>query len=461
MSKSLSLRARLTAVILFPLVLVAIIVGAWAYRDAQHNAAERFDLSLLSTALAISRDIAVTGGDALSRETRDLLRDTSGGSVFYHVYAPDGVFVTGYATPPVPPSLQDGVSAQYYDAEYLSGDVRAFRLTQQASVGGLSGIFTFTVWQSTDVRDGFVRTRTTPVFAIIATLIGALVIIVWFGVKRGLAPLMSLEGAIARRSVDDLSPIRRSIPQEVSGIVERFNNLLNELSYSIQAKDAFISDASHQLRNPIAGVIALTDSVANARDLPTTRARVADLRNAVQDVGRLTKSLLTLERLKAGHAENDEELFDAVELLKLVAVRAEAMVDDKAITFEADLPDTPCVIHGDPVMFEQAVLNVLNNAMVHGGPDLSILRLIVTYNSETLRIVVQDNGKGIAPEDFENALGRFSQVGPSPGSGLGLPIAAAVMRNYGGSITLAKGAEDFSVAMEWPLSSAASQAVGR
>lgn len=63
MNKSLSLRTRLTVVILCPLLLVAGLVGTWAYRDAQLRAAERFDLSLLATALAVSRDMAATGGD--------------------------------------------------------------------------------------------------------------------------------------------------------------------------------------------------------------------------------------------------------------------------------------------------------------------------------------------------------------------------------------------------------------
>ena len=77
MNNSMSLRARLTVVILAPLIVIAVLFGGWAYFDAQRNAAERFDRSLLSTALAISRDIAVNGGDALSVESRYLLRDTS------------------------------------------------------------------------------------------------------------------------------------------------------------------------------------------------------------------------------------------------------------------------------------------------------------------------------------------------------------------------------------------------
>ena len=143
MNNTLSLRARLTFVILIPLLIVAAMFGGWAYFDAQSRAAERFDRSLLSTALAITRDIAVTGGDALSEETRDLLRDTSGGAVFYHVYAPDGVFVTGYATPPVPPSTAFTADGQtYFEAIYQGQPVRVLRFTQTMAADGVVGPFT-------------------------------------------------------------------------------------------------------------------------------------------------------------------------------------------------------------------------------------------------------------------------------------------------------------------------------
>ena len=146
--RKLSLRARLTGIILVPLLLTVLAIATWAARDAQQRAADRFDRSLLVTALGISRDTAFTGGDALSRETRDLLADTSGGPVFYHVYAPDGVFVTGYATPPVPSQDMDPSEAfSYFDAIYQGQSVRAVRFSDLMTIDGLSGEFTFTVWQ--------------------------------------------------------------------------------------------------------------------------------------------------------------------------------------------------------------------------------------------------------------------------------------------------------------------------
>ncbi|MEO9862823.1 MAG: sensor histidine kinase [Yoonia sp.] len=452
MNNSLSLRARLTLLILGPLILVAALVGVWAYFDAQNNAGDRFDRSLLSTALAISRDTAVTGGDALSEETRDLIRDTSGGAVFYHVFAPDGVFVTGYATPPVPPNVVPPDATQtYYDAIYRGEPVRALRFSQSTSIDGVTGLFTFTVWQQTAVRDGFVRSRTGPVFLIIASMIGALALFVWFGVARGLAPLTDLESAIARRSASDLSPIKRRIPQEVVGIVGRFNDLVAELSRTFDAKDAFISDAAHQLRNPIAGVMSLADSVANAKTFEDAMVRSEDLRDAARDAGQLANNLLTLERARATPAAAQVQTFDPIAILKPLVASFTATARQMGVTFEAVLTDDQVSLTGDPVMFEQAILNMLNNALVHGGTDLSVVMLRTQRSSGSFDVTVTDNGVGIAAKDFERALGRFSQIGPSAGSGLGLPIAQAVLESVGGKIRLSNTEDGFCVLMTFPL----------
>lgn len=125
----MSLRARLILIILAPLMLISIGLGILTLKDANKRASERFDRSLLSTVLAISRDTALSGGDALSPKTLSLLRDTSGGPVFYHVYAPNGAYVTGYATPPVLPNLMASPeqNQSYYDAVYQRRPVRALR----------------------------------------------------------------------------------------------------------------------------------------------------------------------------------------------------------------------------------------------------------------------------------------------------------------------------------------------
>ena len=87
---------RLTLIILLPLLCIGMAAGLWRLADARQTAADVFDRSLLSTAIAVANDVAISEGDALSPRTSQLLADTSGGRVFYHVFAPDGLIVAGY-----------------------------------------------------------------------------------------------------------------------------------------------------------------------------------------------------------------------------------------------------------------------------------------------------------------------------------------------------------------------------
>lgn len=447
----LSLRIRLTAIILIPLLLIALIIGAWAYRDAQLRAGERFDLSLLSTALAISRDVALNGGDALSEQTRDLLRDTSGGSVFYHVYAPDGVFVTGYATPPVPPAgaIETAEQLTYFDARYQGQTVRVLRFVEGMLVDGLSGRFTFTVWQNTSLRDGFVLGRTQPTFAIIATLMAALGLIVWFGVRLGLRPLFDLQDAISSRSSNDLSPIRRAIPEEVKGIVGTLNALLRELSVTLQAKDDFISNAAHQLRNPIAGVLSLSEAVKSAKTLDDAKLRSADLVVAAKDTSALANSLLTLERAASPKGTDSAKVYDIGDLLQDTAHALAESCAAKGVSFTSRFADET-LSQVDPILLQQAVLNLCNNALAHGGPALSSIDLTVAKDADLINITVTDDGIGMAPEDVPIALERFGQIRPAQGSGLGLPIAKAAAEAFGGSLDIDAKGPGLRISMRLP-----------
>ncbi|MGB7317665.1 MAG: sensor histidine kinase N-terminal domain-containing protein, partial [Planktotalea sp.] len=209
-----SLRARLILIILMPLLLISILAGAWQFQQTTNRAQSIFDRGLLSAALAISRDVAISDGDALSPATRRLVNDTSGGELFYHVFAPDGVFVTGYSTPPILPrnAPDDLTEPFYYDARYLGEDVRVLRFQDITTVSNVAGVFNITVWQSAKVRSVFVREVASRSFAVIALLVCSVALVVWFGVGLGLRPLLELEKAIARRTSTDLDPIRRHVP---------------------------------------------------------------------------------------------------------------------------------------------------------------------------------------------------------------------------------------------------------
>ena len=125
----------------------------------------------------------------------------------------------------------------YFDAVSRGRDVRVLRLQYVTQIAGFSGPFVVTVWQDNAQRQAFVQAQVLRALGVIAALLGATAVVVWFGVRLGLKPLLDLEDAISRRSPADLSPIRRRVPDEVQGLVTRINRLFGQVSASMVAGD--------------------------------------------------------------------------------------------------------------------------------------------------------------------------------------------------------------------------------
>ena len=457
MRNVLSLRGRLTAIILIPLLLVAAFVGYWQLTNARQTATDVFDKSLLAAALAVANDVTISGGDALSARTRDILADTSGGQVFYHVYAPDGVIVAGYATPPsgIPRPTTEAAGPNYFDATYLGRTVHGVRLENRTEIDGFAGVFTTTVWQDASVRETFVRDLLNRSLLAIAGLIASLALIVWFGVRVGLRPLTDLEAAIASRNSDELAPIQRAVPVEVRGIVKTLNRLFGQVTRSMAAQSEFISNAAHQLKNPIAGVLALAEAVESAPSYDEAKKRSQDLLDAARETAGLSQQLLLLERAKTISPASAMQSFDLDESFALWSEEfAGQQSEGITITFERT-GDLGQVI-ADETMLREALKNLIDNALLHGGSGLSQVAVKCGRSEGTINLSVADDGVGMTDEQRRQAQKRFGATAATSRSGLGVSIVEAIAKGHGGSIEVHSNHPGLCVKIVLPIGPTAS-----
>lgn len=452
MRRAASLRVRLFGLILIPLVLMSMLLGFWRFSEAQKTAEDLFDRTLLAAALAISRDVAVSGGDALSRSTRDLIRDTSGGEVFYHATGPGGIYVTGYAYPPAAAGQQDHdrYIPQFFEATYRGEKVRVLRMTERITLANLTADATVTVWQRLADRNAFARQLAVRAAGLMGVLLLTLAVVVWFGVERGLRPLLDLQAAIAARSADDLSQIKRPVPVEVRGIVRTLNRLFGQVETSIGAQQVFISDAAHQLRNPAAAVQSMAEAV---RDAPTKKDRdhrIAALVAAARRSARVAQQLLSMDRLQQPVPQVETQEFDLCDVLRETCADMGAIVLSRGIEFELNAPEQAIPVRGDAVFVAEAIKNLIDNALKHGGTRLRAIRVHCVKAGDIARITVFDDGKGLLPEQSDTAFRRFAQVEPSDGSGLGLAIASSVAERHGGRLTIDRVSVGASLTLTLP-----------
>lgn len=448
MKLTTSLRLRLTLIILFPLLIIAVITGIWQIRYAQTMAADVFDRSLLSAALAVTNDVASTNGDALSSRTQEILADTSGGRVFYNVYAPDGVMVAGFEAPPAggPNNIKTSIGQIYFNGNYMGTPVRGLRVKTLTQIDGTYGLFTTTVWQDVAVRSDFVTALITPSLIAIGGIIFSLMFIVWFGVKLGLTPLLRLQQDINLRSSNDLTPIGRAVPAEIEGIVETLNRLFTQVSQTMVAQSEFVSNAAHQLRNPIAGVLSLAEAVHSIQRGGSAKQRANDLVEAARGVSDLAQKLLIYERAKTISPTTKRATFSlsklAFEVVSDYRKKAPSHVSINMQEYDELL------VTGDSTMLKEALSNLLDNSFRHGGSGLSKIEVELTTRRDLVVLKVTDDGIGIRPEELSKALERFGQVSESSGSGLGLPIVSRIAEAHQGALKVTPNTDGMAVSME-------------
>lgn len=430
-----SLRSRLLTLILLPLILVSLAVIFWRFEATKGTAEEIFDRNLVMLTFAISRDVALSEGDSLSATTSSLFSEAIGGRVFYHVYGPDGSFVTGYSSPPVS-KLKNALplnSPTLFNATHLGEPVRVVRLAEPSAIERVSGKSVITVWQWLSLREEFARGLALRSTGLVVLLVLTVAGLVWFGIKQGLKPLNELEDAIQKRSSEDLSPIVRQVPVETKGIVSRLNKLFTELTDTQAARERLISNAAHQLRNPIAGIHAMAEATLSAETLPEARARIGELVNETRRTGRLTEQLLSLEKLDGRKPE-----LATVELNQLiteVGTRNASRVLSKNIEFSVLPADRPVLVTGDYFLLSEALQNLLDNALRHGGTEMTYISLAAS-NDQSPSVAVENDGAVIMPSQAHKIFERFVQGTESQGAGLGLAIVAQIAKTNGGSVTL-------------------------
>ncbi len=448
-----SLRLRLFILILTPLVLLAILLGYWRYTVAQQTAQELFDDSLLSAGLAISRDVAVSEGDALSPTTRSLIRDASGGEIFYHVTGPGGIYVTGYAYPPAEanPSEIDAYQPRFFEAVYRDESVRVLKMTERVTLDNLVGDATVTAWQRIADRNAFANELSIRAAILMGILLTTLAIVVWFGVARGLRPLLDLQDAIDLRSPDDLSEIKRPVPVEVYGIVRTLNRLFGQVEHSINAHQVFISEAAHQLRNPAAAVQSMAEALRDAKTDEDKDKRIIELVSAAKNSATVAEQLLSLERLRQPTHQDQMDKIDFRVVVEEACAEMGVQILAKGIEFDVTMPDSTITVSGDQIFLTEAIKNLLDNAVKHGGTNLSRISVALRNDAENVKLTVADDGTGLSPDQSEAAFSRFSQLEYSGGSGLGLSIVSAVAERHGGIVAIDQVEEGASVTLTLPI----------
>ena len=227
---------------------------------------------------------------------------------------------------------------------------------------------------------------------------------------------------------------------EIAQLGEEFNSLTDRLQVTENARRRFVSDASHELKTPLAAIRLLTDSILQTEniDRETTREFVADIGSEAERLTRITEDLLRLTRLDSGILEQ-AAVEDVLPVLEQVMRMMSLVAQEKGVdlTYEAA---EGCAVRSTRDELYQVIYNLTDNALKYSAG--AAVQVSLRKCGGQVVLTVADRGPGIPEEDLPRIFERFYRVDKARsraagGTGLGLSIVSDTVRRQGGTVEAA------------------------
>ena len=426
---------------LAPLLLLWPMSVTFTYLVAQDIAGAPYDRQLAQSVELLADHLKEFGGDArlqLPLPARELLRADPTDSVYYMVLGLRGEFVSGDTDMPLPDEGEvpaPGVVKLRHD-QMRGSEVRiAYTWLAFPNPGARPALIQVaeTLEKRAELANEIIRGVIVPQFVVLPVA----VVLVWFGLSRGLRPLASLQTRIRARRLDDLSPIEaHAAPDEVAPLVDAFNDLLSRMEQNLLAQKRFMADAAHQMKTPLAGMRTQAELAMRETDPHSLRRSLGQIAASTERATHLINQLLALAR--AEHQATDLAAFEVVDLVQVAREQVRDWVPQalaRGIDLGYEGSETPLRIVGLPLLLRELLNNLIDNALRYTPPGThppGTVTVRVRSAGDSAFLEVEDTGPGIPERERPLIFDRFYRVlGTNvDGSGLGLSIVREIVEQH-------------------------------
>jgi len=238
---------------------------------------------------------------------------------------------------------------------------------------------------------------------------------------------------------------RQRLETENRSAYETLRTAKDAAEAASRAKTEFLANVSHELRTPLNAIIGFSELMLNGARGPVDntdyRGYLKDIFDAGTDLLRLINEILDLSKAEAGKLELVEETVDIETVVRTVARLVGPKADAAGLSLSVNLPENAPLLFCDRLKLKQILLNLLSNAVKFTEPNGKIAVSMGVDPERGLHISVQDSGIGIAAADIPRVMQPFVQVDSAlsrthNGTGLGLPLAAAMIELHGGKMVI-------------------------
>jgi two-component system sensor histidine kinase TctE len=424
-----SLSRTLLAWLLPPLVIVGAVAASGAYVFMERRLIAAYDQDLGDIARALVPYLRDKDGNvllAVSEQADAVLRADTRDHIYYAVKDSAGKVIAGDAALPSPPPFNENTPF-FWDDTRRGARIRAVALVSR--IAAVSVVIVAA--ETTNKRESAARDAMVSAIAPVVLLSIAAVAALFFGVRRGLAPVDRLREQLQSRSHMDLGPVDEgNAAEELKPLVHALNEMLGRLKDAQSSQARFIANAAHQLRTPIAGLVTQIDLARGAG--PEGRTHLEHARSAAARLARLAQQVLSLAAADPiSNPDPPREACDLADILKEHA--GEWLRASPGVEMEFDLQNAP--VQGNALLIGELASNLVDNAARYGARNV---KLATRTSGAHAVLEVEDDGPGIPPQERTRIFERFHRLAgaPSEGSGLGLAIVAEIAQRHGAAVSV-------------------------
>lgn len=431
-----SLKQQLLLWLLVPMLVIAPVAAALQYWLVISPAKQEFDHQLGDLAIAMASFLKAEHGRFqfnINAETEHLLRTDQLDKEFFLILTPDGQRLAGDAALNTQEGRIDTGEMLYVDRRINN---RHLRMVVYGVACGENPC-------QIRMAETLIKRNRVHAQALITTLLSILVLgltttgVMLVAVRHGLQPLQSLRTQLADRSPDDLRFVELPhAPSELQPLINTLNQLFKRQGDASTIQKAFLADAAHQLRTPLAALQTESELILLESHPDSLHPALERLYQSASRAAKLANQLLVIAR-----TDPDGQSMAEFSCVNLKDIGAEAANEWSSRAYAAGVDlgfqlETAC-INGQALLLQEMLSNLIHNAIEHAGRNTQVT--VKTYALGSISILeVEDNGPGINEHERQKVLQRFfrGRHAKGFGSGLGLAIVNDIARIHEATITL-------------------------
>jgi two-component system, OmpR family, sensor histidine kinase TctE len=437
-----TLQRKLLARLLGPLAALMVLDTGIAYWNAQRFSDIAYDRALHEIGREIVLHVRLEGGQPqldLSEDASRVLLHDRDDQLHFRVLSADGRLLGGDAA--IPPAAQAPDDRAHFYTDQVRGEpVRMMSAWMAVGPAAMPARVQVQVAETLNKRSRFAWEMVANVVLPQLVLVVMALLVVWFGVSRGLAPLQRLSRAVSARSHIDLSPIEtHDVPGEVRPLVDEVNMLMSRLGSTFDFQNRFVADAAHQLKTPVSGLKAQIEMALREKDPERVQHSLAQLYLSADRLSRLVRQLLSLARNEPGALAAAQ-----MQPLDLNAFALEVSMEwvPEALRRHIDLgfegSEQPLMIAADRDRLRELIINLIDNAIRYSQSGGRVTVRATAAGAAGCQLSFSDDGPSIPVQERQRIFERFHRLlgTQADGSGLGLAIVSEIAKLHGASITL-------------------------